>query len=190
MSPALAGRFFTTSSTWENQPPIYLHLDHSTLLTKVCLVKAMVFPVVMKGCESWTIKKVEHQRIDAFELWCWRRLLRVPRTARKPNQSILKEINPEYSLEGLVLKLQYFGHKMWRADSLEKTLMLGKSEGERRGWQRMRWLDDITDSMDLSLSKLQESLCCNPWGHKELGTTEQLNNNRKESNNKLYFSTI
>jgi len=119
-----------------------------TLLTKVHLVKAMVFPVVMYGCESWTIKKAEHQRIDAFELWCWRRLLRVPWTTRRSNQSILKEISPEYSLEGLVLKLKlhYFGHVMWRTDSLEKTLMRGKMEDKRRrGWQRMRWWDGITD---------------------------------------------
>ena len=118
-----------------------------TLPTKVCLVKAMVFPVVMVGCESWTIKKAEHQRIDAFELWCWRRLLRVPWSARRSNQSILKEISPEYSLEGLVLKLklQYFGHLMRRFASLEKTLMMGKTEGKRRrGWQRMRWWDSIT----------------------------------------------
>ena len=128
-----------------------------TLPTKVQLVKAMIFPVVMYGYESWTIRKAEHWRIDAFELWCWRRLLRVPWTARRSNQSILKETSPEYSLEGLMLKLkpQYFGHLMRRTDSLEKTLMLGKIEC-RRGWQRMRWLDGITDLIDMSLSKLQE----------------------------------
>ena len=129
-----------------------------TLPTNIHLVKTMVYPVVMYERESWTTKKAEHWRIDAFELWCWRRLLRVPWTIRRSNQSILKEISPEYSLEGLMLKLklQYFGHLMWRTDSSEKTLMLGKIEGGRRGWQRMRWLDGITDSTDMSSSQPQE----------------------------------
>ena len=135
-----------------------LKTRHITLPTKVHLVKAMIFPVVMYGCESWTIQKVERQRMDAFELWCWRRFLRVPWTARRSNQSFLKEISPEYSLEGLMLKLklQYFGHLMRRTDSMEKTVMLRKIEcGRRRGWQRMRWLD-ITHSMDMSLSEIRE----------------------------------
>ena len=140
-----------------------------TLPTKVHLVKAMVFPVVMYGCESWTVKKVEHQRIDAFELWCWKRLLRVPWTARRSNQSILKETSPGCSLEGLMLrlKLQYFGHIIWRVDSLEKTLMLGRiGDRRRRGQQRMRWLDGITDSMHMSLGGFRDlvmdrEVCCN-----------------------------
>ena len=150
----------------------------------VHLVKAMVFPVVMYGCESWTIKKAERQRIDAFELWCWRRLLRVPWAARRSNQSILKEISPEYSLERqmLMLKLQYFGHLTRRAESLEKTLVLGKIEGRRRrGQQRMKWLVDITDSSDESEQTLGVGdgqgglVCCSSWGRKESDTTEQLN---------------
>ena len=155
------------------------------LPTKVHLVKVMIFPVVIYRCESWTIQKAEHQRIDAFELWCWGRLLRVPWTARRSNQSILKEISPEYSLEGLMpkLTLQYFGYPMQRTNPLEKTLMLGKIEGrERRGQQRMRRFDDITDAMDMSLSKLQEMVMdreawgsCSLWCHKESDVTEQLN---------------
>ena len=153
----------------------------TTLPTKVRLVKAMVFPVVMYGCESWTAKKAESQRIDAFELWCWRRLLRVPWTARRSNQPTLKETSPRCSLEGLMLRLkhQYFGHLMQRVDSLEKTLILGGIGGRRRrGRQKMRWLDGITNSMDMSpgVGDGQRGLaCCDSWGHKESDTTEWLN---------------
>ena len=155
-----------------------------TLLTKVCLVKAMVFAVVTHGCESWTIKKAECWRIDAFEVWCWRRLLRIPWTAKRSNQSIVKEISPAYSLERLMLKLkfQYFGHLMWRTDSLEKTLMLEKIEGRRRrGRQRLRWLDDIIDSIDMSLRTIQklvmdrEAWCAAVHGVQRVDITDWLN---------------
>ena len=170
---------------------------HRFLLTKVCIVKAMVFLVVLYGCESWTIKKVEQKRIDASELWCWRKFLRVPWTARRSNQSILKEINPEYSLEGLMLKLklQYFGYLVQKADSLEETLMLGNIEDRRRrGRQRMRWLGGITNSNwhefeeALGVGDEQGSLAsCSSWGHKESDTTEWLNWTGLKYCSKLYY---
>ena len=175
-----------------------LKIRDITLPTKVHLIKSMAFPVVMYGCKSRTVKKAECQRIDAFELWYWRRLLRVPWTARRSNQFILTEISPGCSLQGLMLKLkfQYFDHFMQRVDSLEKTLMLGKIEGRKRtGWQRMRWLDGIPDSTEMSLSKLQDVLtdregslaCYSPWGCKESDTTEQLNNKNVITNMYSYF---
>ena len=161
-----------------------------SLPTKVCIAKAMVFPVIRHGCESWTIKKAEHQRIEVFKLWCWRRLLKVPWIARRSNQSILREINPEYSLEGLMLKLQYFGHLMRTEDSLEKSLMLGKIEGRRRrGHQRMRWLDGITNA-SMNLGKLWEMVRSGGPGVSELDMTGWLNDNNKPypPGNELTFS--
>ena len=152
-----------------------------TLPTTVHLLKAMVFPVVMYGCESWTRKKAECGRTDAFKLWCWRRLLRVPWTARRYNQSILKEISLEYSLEGLMLKLQYFGYLMQRADSLEKTLMLAKIEGRRRGAKRMKWLDGITDSIDMNLSKLQEMAKDREGWRDKIGRAQRLNSSHRHT---------
>ena len=167
-----------------------------TVLTKVYIVKVMIFPVVVYGCENWTIKKAEHRRNDTFKLWCWRRLLRVPWSANRSNQPIQKEINPEYSLEGLILKLklQYFGHLMRRADSLEETVMLGKIEGKRRrGQQRMRRLHGITDSMDLSLSKLWETVmdreARRSWDCKESDMTYQLNNNNEYNKSHMTMAT-
>ena len=162
-----------------DQPRKHMEKQRHYFANKSPLVKAMVFPVVMYGYESWTVKKAEHRRIDAFELWCWRRLLRVPWTVRRSNQSILKEINPGYSLEGMMIlmKLQYFGHLRWRIDSLEKTLMLGGiADRRKRGRQRMRWLDAITDLMVMSLSELQEMVMDREdWRQKELDMTERLN---------------
>ena len=167
-----------------------------TLPTKIWIVKAMVFPVVMYGYRSWTIKKAVRWRIDAFELWCWRRLFRVPLTRRRSSQSIRKNINPEYSLKGrmLKLKLPYFGHLIQISDSFEKTLMLGKFEGRRKGQQRMRWLNGSIDSMNVSLSKLEDNeeqgslACCSPWGCKELDMPDRLNN--KISRLTLYFPCL
>ena len=175
----------TASQQESNDKPRQLLKSRDiTLQTKVTIVKAMVFQVVTYGYESWTIRKAEGQRIDALELWCWRKLLKVPWTARQSNQSILKEISPEFSLEGLMLKLklQYFGHLMQTVNSLEKSLILGKIEGRRRrGRQRMRWLGGITNAMDMNLGKPGDSegqggpACCGSWGHKESDTTEWLN---------------
>ena len=174
-----------TLASWKksyDQPRQHIKKQRRYFTNKAPSSQSYGFPVVMYRCKSWTIKKAEHQRTDAFELWCWIRLLRVPWTARRSNQSILKEISPEHLLERLLLKLQYCGHLIWRTDSLEKTLMLGKIEdGRRRGQQRMRFLECITDTMDMSFSILwdgdaQGSLgCFSPWGHKESDTTEQLN---------------
>ena len=182
-------------TNWCDVFTVHIKKQRHYFANKVCLVKAMVFPVVMYGCESWTVKKAECRRIDAFELWCWRRLLRVPWTARRSNQSILKEISPGCSLEGLMLKLklQYFGHLIqMRADSFEKTLMLGQIEGRRRrGWQRMRWLDGITNSMDMGLGGLWELVMDREAWHAAAQGVEKVRHDwASELNSKINYNYL